>query len=651
MPTTFDLTDLSMHREARLPKQEAFLAGLLFAAAISANAAETPPADLADLSLEDLGGIRVTSVSKRSELLADAPASIFVITAEDIRRSAATTLPEVLRLAPNLLVARTDARNYAISSRGFNNVFANKLLVLIDGRTVYTPLFSGTFWDAQDVVLEDIERIEVISGPGSTIWGSNAVNGVINVITRSASGTQGALASGGASKNERQGTVRYGGALDGGGYYRVYGKHLDADDTYTARGVSTRTGWKREQTGFRADWGNASDGFTLQGDAYSGKLHQLNTRDISIQGANLLARLNRVLDGGSQFSFQAYWDFTERNQPLAFVDHLNTLDLEAKHSILLAGIHNVVWGGGYRVAFDRIDNDVQFAFLPARLNMHWANVFVQDEIELRKDLKLTAGLKFEDNHYTGIESLPTLRLAWKPDDRSLLWGSASRAVRAPSRFDRDLFSPPQPLPIGQFLTAGGPDFDSEVAKTFELGYRAQPTETLSYSITAFRTRYDKLRTLEPGPLGLNYQFENRAEGRAKGVELWGDWQARPSWKLSLGGVVQSVKTVLDSDSRDASATFGFVSASPSHQWMLRSSHDLGHDKELDVTLRRVGGLSDPTVPSYTELDARFGWKLRRDIELSLIGQNLLDRSHPEFGSAPGRSEIERALFVKLLWRL
>jgi len=631
------------------------LAAITILACSSVCIAETrSDGEFVDLSLEDLANIRITSVSKREEPLADAPASIFVITGDDIRRSGYTTLPEALRLAPNLQVARVDARNYAITARGFNNPFANKLLVMIDGRTVYTPLFSGVFWDAQDVVLEDVQRIEVISGPGATLWGANAVNGVINIITRPAGETQGTLAAVGAGNNEKQGVVRYGGAMANGGHYRIYGKYIDHDDFQNASGTDVPTGWRRKQTGFRSDWSDTSRSITLQGDAYNGALHQLGTADIAIAGANLTGRLTTRLAAGSEGSLQAYWDYTERNQPNAFFEHLHTFDVQAQHSIKLADKHNIVWGGGYRLAIDDVQNDRAFAFLPESERLHWANVFVQDEIDLAKQLRLTTGLKLESNHYTGTEILPTVRLAWKPTDRQLVWAAASRSVRTPSRIDRDFFSPTQPAVVNgvpQYAVAGGPDFVSEVANVLELGYRAQPSSTLSYSATAFVSRYDRLRTLEPNPAGPGSVFSNQASGSNRGIELWGNWHAMPAWRLSAGLVVQDVRTELAPGSRDASGTTGLTPADPSHHWMLRSSYDIAQGQELDLTIRRSAALDRPAVPAYTAVDLRYGWQVQRNLELSVVGQNLLDHAHTEFGAGPGVSVLDRSLFVKLLWRL
>jgi iron complex outermembrane receptor protein len=606
--------------------------------------------DVDDLRLEDLANIKVTSVSKRAELLTDAPASIFVITGEDIRRAGATTLPDALRLAPNLQVAGVDARNYAVTARGFNNPFENKLLVLIDGRVVYSPLFSGVFWDAQDVLLEDVDRIEVISGPGATMWGANAVNGVVNVITKRADQTQGTLAAVDGSRDRASGSVRYG-ALANGGSYRVYGKTARSDDLPREDGRLALTGWHRTQAGFRSDWGNTLQQSTVQGDAYKGALHQNGTADITIGGANLLGRLTRQTASGSELSLQAYWDYTERNQPNAFIEHLNTLDLQAQEATQ-AGAHTLLWGAAYRLASDHVQNDRSFAFLPGSQNMSWANVFIQDEFALRENLRLTGGLKLERNSYTGLEVLPTLRLAYKPVANQLLWGALSRSVRAPSRIDRDFFSPSNPPIVNgvpHYTIAGGPDFESEIANVAELGYRAQFTPALSYSATAFYSRYDRLRTGELGSNGA-IVFTNGGEGRSRGIETWGNWQALPTWRLSAGFVVQHVTTDVKPGVTDFLSKTGLATSDPSNHWLLRSSFDVRDGQELDLSLRHSGSLAAPSVPAYTALDLRYGWRIGKGLDLSLIGQNLLDHSHPEYGGLSGRTVYERALAVKLVWQ-
>jgi len=621
---------------------------------IPGHAAEMRVADLADLSLEQLANIEVMSVSRQAERLADAPASIYVITNEDIRRAGVTSLPEALRLAPNLQVARSSASGYAISARGFNSTTANKLLVLIDGRSVYTPLFSGVFWDAQDVMLEDVERIEVISGPGATLWGANAVNGVVNVITRSAQASQGALIGPGGGNRESGGAVRYGGKIGTDGHYRVYGKYFDRDNTERANGTEVRDGWQKGQVGFRADWGGASRGFTLQGDAYTGKLDQTQPARTSIDGMNLLGRWNQRLAGGSDIRLQAYLDHTERDVPGTFGEVLDILDVEFQHGIQLAASNRVLWGGGYRYARDSVQNSAALAFLPADKNLDWANVFVQDEIKLSATVELTAGLKLERNDYTGWEYLPSVRLAWKPAADQLLWTALSRAVRAPSRLDRELFAPGNP----PFALAGGPNFRSEISNIFEIGYRARPASAISYSFTVFYHDHDHLRSLEPAPGGTcvaivpgnTCVLGNLMEGTTKGVEAWGSYQVTRMWRLSGGTVLLDQNLQRKPGSLDPTGPSA-LGNDPAYQWQLRSAMNLTDRHEFDIIVRGVAELPSPQVPAYTAVDARLGWRATRDIELSVTLQNLFDDKHPEFGAPATRSEFERGLFLKLLWRL
>ncbi len=601
--------------------------------------------ELVELSFEELGNIQVTSVSKRSESINDAAASIFVITNKDIQRSGASSLPEALRLAPNLQVAQDNARNYAITARGFGSVVSNKLLVLIDGRTVYSPLYSGVFWDAQDVVLEDIDRIEVISGAGATLWGANAVNGVINIITKAASQTQGRLISISGGNNERYASLRYGGTLNNDGKFRVYAKHSERDDTHKeSNGSSLKDDLTRDQVGFRSDWENSGDKFTLQGDFYNGYLSSPTTTDTQITGANILARSNKTLTNGSSLDIQGYVDYTYRDRPNGYSENLTTIDLEAKHYLKIAERHNVTWGGGYRRAFDRIDNDNNFAFLPGDKILQWANIFVQDEINLTPALNLTLGQKFEHNSYSGVESLPNARLGWKFADNQFLWASASSSIRAPSRFETDLYFPAKP----PFVFIGNRKFQSERVKTYEIGYRATPTINTSISITGFYAEYNRLKTLEHYPTPADpLIFENNASGHSHGVEMWGSWQTTPNLKLAGGLVLQQVGINLPV--ADRLSLNNLNSNDPSSHSMLRASYDITPNHLLDATIRHVNKLSDPAVPSYTALDLRYGWKINRDIEFSIVGQNLLDPEHAEFSRASTRAEFDRSLLAKLQW--
>ena len=613
---------------------------MLWLAALPAAAQTAGTPGLADLSIEELADLTITSVSRRAERLSDAAASAFVITQDDIRRSGATSLPEALRLAPNLQVARIDATQYAISARGFNNAIGNKLLVLIDGRTVYSPLFSGVFWDQQDVMLEDVERIEVVSGPGGTLWGANAVNGVINVITRSSRDTQGGLVALGAGNLEQGASYRYGGKLDDGGAYRLYAKAGKIQNTETAGGIPIPDGTERAQAGFRSDWGGKPGAYTLQGDAYSGKAEPRagGLRPIEYSGANLLGRWTSTGEDGSETRVQAYYDHAERDDQFLYRPRTDILDLEAQRSVRL-GAHAVVWGGGYRYAHDDLQPGIFFAFVPVSRSLNWANAFVQDSIALTKSLRLTAGIKLEHNDYTGVEPLPNLRLAWKAAEEHLLWGAVSRAVRAPARLDHDIRLPPSGA-----IIAGGSTFESEVANVFELGYRGALGRVLTYSVTAFHYDWDKLRSGQLPPA----QVQNRIEGTTDGIEFWGAWQVLPAWRLSGGFTTLAEDLHTEPGAGDPTGPSA-LGNDPNYQWQIRSSHSFAYRQELDIMLRRVAALPNPAVPAYNALDIRYGWRVRPDLELSATVQNLVDPGHVEFGAAPGRSEFARGVFLKARW--
>ena len=615
--------------------------------------ADPQDADFASLSLEELGNIEITSVSRKAEMLRDTPASVYVIRGNEIRRAGAQTLPEALRLAPNLHVARVDARNYAVSARGFNNPFQNKMLVMIDGRTIYSPLFSGVFWDAHDLVMPDIERIEVISGPGATVWGANAVNGVINIITRSADRTQGGLAAVGGGGGQRLGSARYG-AKAGDFSYRLYAKYARMDDLETENGGTSRTGMQRRTAGFRVDGPALGGDVTVQGDVYRGELHQAGTRDIEIGGANLLGRLSRRLADGSELRLQAYIDNTTRDQPGAFIEDLDTFDLDLQHTLRLSDRHSLIWGGGHRVARDDVrPNGPGFAFLPGKRDLKWSNLYAQDEIHIGERTRVTAGLKLERNSYTGLETLPYLSVAFDASPGHLLWASASRAVRVPSRIDRDLFAPavaPVVNGVPQFAIAGGPDFQSEVARVMQLGYRGNPHAKLSYALTLYYSDYDRLRTLEPNPRGTGAVFLNKAEGTTHGAEFSASWDPRPDLRFTFGHVVQKLDLRAKPGSADTSAATGFATNDPGAWSLLRASWDVSRAVELDLTARRVGALPRPVVPSYTAVDLRLGWEIQDDLELSVMAQNLFASRHAEFGAPGVRPVMDRSLVGRLSWR-
>jgi iron complex outermembrane receptor protein len=515
------------------------------------------------------------------------------------------------------------------------------------------------FWDQQDVLLEDVERIEVISGPGGTLWGANAVNGVINVITRSAKDTQGGYVTLGGGNAEYGGAFRYGARLGETGSVRLYAKTNELNNTERADGTAIPDGWTMSQAGFRADWGHAARSFTFQGDMYEGRGHdRVMGGPVEANGANLLARWNEQFDSGADLQVQAYFDRSQRQDLVGLQGDADTYDIEFQNGIPL-GRHKLLWGGGYREARDHIAPTLPplvFSFVPASRTLSWENVFAQDEFSLTESLRLTLGIKLERNDYTGWENLPSARLAWNVTDTQLLWGAASRAIRAPARLDKDLrwnIIGALPAPFDNIpLIGGGPDFVSEVADVYEIGYRTQPFARLTLSMTAFLHEFDRLRsgqtpvfaTLTPA------YIQNMMEGRVSGVEAWATFQASDGWRLG-GGLVELRKELrLEPGSTDPDGPSA-LGNDPEHQWMLRSMMNPVPQVDFDLVVRGASRLPDPPVPAYTAVDARLGWHASKALELFVVGQNLFDPSHPEFGAAPGRSEIPRSFYAGLNWRM
>ena len=593
---------------------------------------------LAELSLEQLSNIVVTLAARREQRLADAPASVYVITADDIRRSGARTLPEALRLAPNLQVARADANQYAITARGFGNVLANKLLVMIDGRIVYSPLFSGVFWEAQDVMLEDVERIEVLDGPATALWGTNAFNGVIHVVSKPARATQGTLLVAGGGNRDRAASARHGGMTANGGHFRIHGLALDIEDTHRAGGVSVNDASKRGRAGFRYDGPAGRDALTLQGDAYRGDIDQgAGNRDIS--GGNFLVRFERALGGSDSVAVQAYYDRAALDQN-NFHERLATFDVDVQGRFQLDAKQLLTIGAGHRHQRDRVTNSAEQAFLPPDRNLDTAYAFVQDEIAITDRVAFTAGLKLEHNEYTGLEFLPSVRLRFQASPDHMAWAAVSRAVRAPSRIDRELFIPGRP----PFALAGGPEFQSEVSNVVEGGVRGRFGSALSYSATVFRHEHDRLRSLEASSAGL--VFRNGIEGHTSGIEGWLTFYPTPVWRLTAGGIelrqrLRAAPGVVDVGGLAA------LGNDPKRAYVLRSSLDIARDHELDVLVRHVGERPAPVVPSYTAVDVRWGWRLSPRVELSLTLENLTDDRHAEWGAPANRVEFERAWFLKV----
>ena len=610
-----------------------------------------PTSTLKQLSVEELMDIEVTSVSRRPEKVSETASAIQVITQEDIRRSGATSIPEALRLASNLEVAQVDSHQWAISARGFSNTAANKMLVMIDGRTVYTPLFAGVFWDVQDTLLEDLDRIEVISGPGATLWGANAVNGVINITTKQAKDTQGVLLLGGGGTELRDfGGARYGGALAPNLHFRVYGKYFDRDSTVFPTGQDAANDWHLGQGGFRLDWdASASTLLTLQGDLYDGRIAQPGTNsDITVDGGNVIGRWSHTFAEDSDLKLQVYYDRTHRRIPDVFAEDLDTYDVDFQHRFPLGERHDLVWGLGYRLIEDDVSNSPILAFLPARVSRQWFSGFMQDEITLVKDrLHLTLGTKIEHNDYTGVEVQPSARLAWRLSQQQTVWAATSRAVRTPSRIDRELFAPGRP-PF-TFLT-GGPDFVSEELLAYELGYRIQPYQQISLSVAAFYNDYDNLRSVERvRPTAVfPLVIANGLKGESYGAELTADYRVTDWWRLRLGYTKLQIHLRAKPGSTDSSHGSN-ESHDPHHQLSLRSSLDLPGQVEFDAAFRYVTDITNQSLPAYEELEVRLAWAPIPTLEFSLVGQNLLHAHHAEFGAPATRQEIERGMYGKVVW--
>jgi iron complex outermembrane receptor protein len=602
-------------------------------------------------TMEQLMGMDVTSVSRRPEPYSDAPASIQVITQDDIHRSGATSIPEALRLADNLQVAQIDSRNWAISARGFNGGIANKLLVMIDGRTVYTPLFSGVFWDVQNYLLDDIDRIEVISGPGGALWGANAVNGVINIITKRAQDTQGLLLEGaGGTELNDLGGFRYGGKLSSNVFYRVYGEYFNRDGTVNSMGMDRDDDWLFGQGGFRLDWDQSiQNAITVSGDFYEGRYGQLDLPDISTAGGNVLSRWTHTFSEDSSTDLQFYYDRTHRVEPTFFSDDLDTYDVDFQHRFAPADRHSLIWGVGYRFTRDQSRGSPTLSFVPPNLDRNLYSFFVQDEITLLTNLTFTAGTKLDHNDWTGFEVQPSGRLAWHPAPQHMVWGAVSRAVREPSRIDRQAFSFSDATTPPTEILGGGSNFLSEAVIAYELGYRAQLLQKLSVSISGFYNDYSRLRSLSTT---LPVIVQNDLEGNTRGVEVTADYHVTDTWRLRAGYTFLDEHLHISPGGTDLDQAMGETN-DPKHQGSLTSYLDLPAHLELDMRFRMVGRLQEVggSTPSYGELDARLAWHPTQRLELAIVGQNLLHDHHPEFGiDNAGRAEIERSCYAKLTYR-
>jgi iron complex outermembrane recepter protein len=627
-------------------------------------------------------------VSKRSQKVADAAAAVFVITQEDIRRSGATSIPDALRMVPGLEVAQIDQNKWAIGSRGFNGRFDNKLLVLIDGRSVYTPLFSGVYWNVQDVVLEDVDRIEVIRGPGATLWGANAVDGVINIITKSAKATQGGLVSAGAGSQEATAeTVRYGSKVKDNTYYRVYGKYYDWYPSIDPTGTTASDGWHALRGGFRLD-SNATtrDSITVQGDIYHDNFGETLTvpsltsptlwstypNNGSESGGDLLGRWNHSFSRSST-SLQMYYDRTNIADPTVFGDHESVYDIDFQHDIHLGESQELVWGLGYRSIQDTNGSSFTVALRPDHSSLNQYSAFVQDEVNLLDNhMHITVGSKFEHNPFTGFEFEPNVRVLGTLTNKQSVWAAVSRAVRTPALTEEGLqlnvgIVPPgtapfnSPLPLVEAIF-GSPQFGSEDLLAYEVGYRVQATNSFSLDIAAFYNNYTNLRSAEPGApilvgspvpsyVVLPFVASNKMSGGTYGIEPFAEWKILPRWKLM--GSYSFLRMNIHKNANSLDPTPDLPNgASPRHQYYFRSSLDLPKHFEQDLMLRYVDKLPSLNMPSYYSLDLHIGWKPISQIQLSFGAQNLLNSQHLEFipefiNTLP--TQVRRTYFGSIAW--
>lgn len=643
-----------------------------------------PPQDLTEATLEQLMNIEVTSVSKKEQELSKAPAAIYVITQEDIRRSGLTSIPELLRMAPGVEVARISAQKWAITARGFNGRFANKMLVLIDGRSVYTPMFSGVYWDAQDLPLQDIDRIEVIRGPGATMWGANAVNGVINIITRPAKQTQGGLiVAGGGTEEPGAGTVRYGGQLGSNAYYRAYSKAAWFAPSQDAGGRSVDGTGRVLEGGFRFDW-DASDrnSWTFQGDGYRSRLganggyrvsslsppySSLMAQDVEPEGGDVLMRWKHRISTRSDTELQASFDSYSRPGE-SLVDRRRTVDVDFRHRFEWSDAQELLWGVEIRTSSDSTQGTFFSSAYPAQARRSVFSGFIQDEFHLVPDrLFFTAGTKLEHNDETGFEFQPDARLMWTPTRHQAVWAAVSRAVRTPSRLDQDIlvhsnvFAGPQGM-LDVVTVSGSPSVQSEVLTAYQIGYRVQPNPRLALDVATFYNVYDRLETVEPGTphvvagpvpyLLIPNHYANMMYGEGSGVEASAVYKPYDSWRLSLGYTWLDLDLRLAASSHDGSGRN--KTPDPTHQLQAHSYLDLPFHLQWDVGTYFVGAIVVQQIPAYTRLDTRLGWRPADWIEFSVSGQNLLQARHPEFFSvlegASQMLEIPRSVFGEIVWR-
>ncbi len=647
----------------------------LFFGASCVQGQEMLSEDLASLSLEQLSTIQVTSVSRTKESLSSSAAAVAVVTADDIRRSGVTTIPEALRMVPGVHVARQNSNTWAVSARGFSSSNSRNLLVQSDTRSIYTPLFSGVFWDAQDYLMEDIERIEVVRGPGASLWGSNAVNGVVSITTKNSKDTQGLYAEALLGNEERGAGIRYGGKTKENIYYRVFLKHSDRDSSY-APAAESEDDWDLTHMGFRTDWDdNDDDRFTFQGDLYEGTIGQLvpAVRVIGrggpepplaaeIRGGNLLGRWRHQISDASDYHLRIYHDYTYRDDP-SYKDTLNTTDIDFQHRMELGDKHELLWGMNYRISSNENIGKGIFQVVPEESDDELYSLFVQDQYSPWNNVRITLGTKLEHNDFSGFEIQPTVRAAWEILPGHTVWSAVSRAVRTPTRYERDVAIDAGFGANGEVVRLlGNDDFEPEETLAYEVGYRWHALDSLSLDIAAFHNEYDELSSIELGEpfvegddqVVLPLMSENLTDGYSRGFEALVSYTPMNHWRLTTSYAYLDME--LFARGMDINFERLIEGSTPRHQFAINSAVDW-RDYQFDLQLRYQGEIESipairdgETIPAYTELNMRIARQFGDHIEVSLVGNNLLDGEHPEFGEPDARGQIERSVYGKVVYR-
>lgn len=649
-----------------------------------AATAQNAQTDLSSLSLEDLASVEISSVSRKEEKLSTAAAAVYVISNQDIRRSGLTSIPELLRTVPGLDVMQIDANKWSVTTRGFSERYADKTLVLLDGRTLYSPLTSGVSWDVEETVLEDVERIEIVRGPGATLWGSNAVNGVINIITKQTKFTQGTLVSGmGSVQDRNSSTIRHGGSLGSRAHYRVYGKYLDRDGSVDASGGPSPDGWHDLRGGFRTDW-NVSDtsNLTFQGDLYRGQagttvpglisltqaLTGLLIDKTKIAGGNVLGRWTQT-STHLDTTLQGYFDLANRNEAGVLGEFRHTFDLDLTQRYLRGRSNDILWGGDFRSNTDRTVGSLNISFNPASRSTQLYGLFGQDELTLIPNkLKLTFGSKLEHNFYSGFSLQPNVRVIWLATERSSLWGAISRASESSSRTDADVRTNDSVNldPNGTVVlssTFGTAHLPPENVDAFETGFRLQPKRIITLDIASFYNQYSNRHTAEPGTpyfedsLGPRHLLRptytrSNISGETHGLEVLARAKPAKEWDLSASYTIFEIHLHKSASSIDFTTGPDSEGSSPRNEYQLHSSLHLPHTIVLDTALYYVGELAAPHIKAYARVDLQVGWQPTRSLEVSAGGRNLFQAEHYEFGSGNlfQAEPIARSAYLRSTWR-